>query len=971
MMPSPDILLAEYEDIIEQGVTRILHQHESALPDLSRLTVFVPGSQLPTRFRRCLLDQLQAAGHGAVIPPWLGTFEQWINENIPLPDAGRTVITEQARCLLFIDALNEHPGLFSGGNQWQLTRALLSLFDELALNDVSTVEASSVEWQQCIASAYRSSEQETLSHRHLQKEAEIVHTLWRAWREELDERMLLDGTGAYIERLRRAPSYIPADERFYLLAGTPMSRTETTIIEVLQAREQCTVIASESTSAIETTANQRQPLYEFIHSVYDYQSMPLRERASRFAANAGAFEPPFSIFYSDSAEAEARAVELQTRLWLLEGRSDIGIVSEDRRLSRRVRALLERADVFIQDAAGWSLSTTSASAVLERWLECIEQDFDYRPMLDLLKSHFIDSGLERETHLQAVYRLEHDIILHENIGHGLTRYRNQMKYRLHRLEHWPEKTYDHVLQLLQQLEAASHYLLQLYRAEKAVPLAGFLEAFETSLSQLGLTQSFANDAAGKLVLATLQQMKTGFDHASPKMHWRDFRTWLGMTLEDSLFSPQNEDSPVRLMTLQQAEHQRFDALIIAAADRQHLPGKAAASPFFNQSVRRSLGLGDWEQEREQRLAQFKRLLLSSDDILITCKREENGEPAPLSPWIEALQHFYQQSMASVGQAGMTLENRTLPGLLETDSAVFICDTTELPPIPARPAPPMPAQIMPPRISASAHQRLINCPYQYFAGYALGLKAPDEIREELQKSDYGERVHRILNAFHTHVAHLPEPFTAKLSSENRQTAIDHMASLSAAVFKQDLEDNALHRSWLHRWLQHIPAYIDWQIEQQQQWRIHATEQNCETALPGADVALYGRIDRIDADGDDRCIIDYKTGSTPRQADVDSGEDVQLASYALLDEHTRRVMYLALDNSDGKVRTAASLQDEQLLELRTATADRLRDIVRMQKQGHAMPAWGDATSCGYCDFAGLCRRQIWEAEIDMPAAAQDRG
>jgi len=970
-MPLPDILLAEYEDIIEQGVARILHQHETALPDLGDLTVFLPGSQLPARFRRCLLDRLQAAGHGAVIPPWLGTFEQWINENIPLPDAGRTVITEQARCLLFIEELNEYPGLSGGGNQWQLTRALLNLFDELALNDVSAIEASSAEWRQYIARAYRGDEEEPLSHRHLHKEAEIVHTLWRAWREELDQRGLLDATGAYIERLRRAPSWIPVHRRFYLLAGSRMSRTELAIIEALQAGTQCTVIASGAVPAGEPASDRRRQVYDFIHAAYDYRQQPLRERAARFAADIAKFEPPFSIFHADSAETEARAVELQTRLWLLEGRASIGIVSEDRRLSRRVRALLERADVFIEDAAGWSLSTTSASAVLERWLECIEQDFDYRPMLDLLKSPLIDFGLERETRLQAVYRLEQDIILHENIGHGLARYRKQLGYRLHRLEHWPEKTYDQVLQLLHRLETAAHYLLQLYRSEKPAPLARFLEAFESSLVQLGLAQGFAEDAAGKQVLAALAQMKAGCDYATPKMRWRDFRTWLGMTLEDSLFSPRNEDSPVRLMTLQQAEYLRFDALIIAAADRQHLPGKAASSPFFNQSVRRELDLGDWEQERAQRLVQFKNLLLASDDILITCKREENGEPVPLSPWVEALQNFYREAMPGDGRGDNTLENRSLSRLLDMDSAVFICDTAELPPVPVRPAPSMPAQLIPPRISASAHQRLINCPYQYFAGYALGLKAPDEIREELQKSDYGERVHRILNAFHTRVAHLPEPFSAKLGPENRQTAIEHMVSLSTAVFKQDLEDNALHRSWLHRWLQHIPAYIDWQIEQQRRWRIHATEQNRESPLPGADAALYGRIDRIDADGDDRCIIDYKTGGTPRQADVDCGEDVQLASYALLEAHSRRVMYLSLDESDGRVRAAAALQDEQLAELRAATADRLREIVAMQKQGHAMPAWGDETSCAYCDFAGLCRRQVWSAAVEIPAAAPVRG
>jgi hypothetical protein len=32
-------------------------------------------------------------------------------------------------------------------------------------------------------------------------------------------------------------------------------------------------------------------------------------------------------------------------------------------------------------------------------------------------------------------------------------------------------------------------------------------------------------------------------------------------------------------------------------------------------------------------------------------------------------------------------------------------------------------------------------------------------------------------------------------------------------------------------------------------------------------------------------------------------------------------------------------------------------RALQQQAALPAWGDATVCSYCEFSGLCRREMW--------------
>mgnify|MGYP001823828339 CR=1 FL=1 len=949
MTLSADILLAEYEDIIATTAQEVVASCQQQLPDLSSVCIFIPPSGgLSTNFRKALLCALPQQ-YTAVIPPYVGTLRQWIGEHIALPDPDLNLIADQARQLLLVEALAEHPGIFKEENKWPVSTALLALFDELALNEIDVLEQSAEEWQTTLERAY-GAEQLT---RHLQQEARLVQTLWHAWQQQLHANKLLDSTSAYVARLRQAPSRLSQDWQFFVIDPDQYTACEQHTLARIANNNGLTVLAydrapdtAQAGAAASTAA--------FINAAFDHKSATLKQRAAAYRRSGLSASLPWSIFYAGDAETEARAIDLQIRLWLLQGKQDIAIVSEDRKLSRRLRALLERANIDLQDLAGWSLTTTSAAAVLERWLECIEEDFDYRPMLDLLKSHFYDAALDREQQLEAIYRLENDIILHENISHGIERYRKHLQYRSHRLRYWPQRTYDDIVKLLDQLEDAALYLQRLYRSKRKTALADYLEHLTTSLQHLGILGTFANDAAGVQILNVLDQMQRGLQHCNPKMHWQDFRTWLSVALEQEFFSPHKAPSPVRLMSLAQAQCQRFEALVIAAADKQHLPGKPVGSPFFNQSVRRSLGLPDWQQQLELDLIRFKRLLQSAGETLITCKHEENGEPVPLSPWIEALQTFYALSCDA------SLKNDQLQPLLEQHTGVFICDTDALPSIPTQPRPSLPAAALPQRLSASAHQRLIDCPYKYFAADGMRLKPPDEITEELQKSDYGERVHKILNAFHMPVKHLPAPFTERVTSENCNGAIDHLTTVSRIVFKQDLENNVLHRSWLHRWLQRVPAYIDWQIQQQQHWQVSETEKHCETALAETGLTLYGRLDRVDTEtnqGRHRTIIDYKTGSTASQADVDSGEDVQLVTYAMLASDVSQVLYLSLDQSDGSVRTKTSLADEALQTLTRSSRERLQSIIAMQRDGQPMPAWGDEQTCSYCDFIGLCRKRIW--------------
>jgi len=70
----------------------------------------------------------------------------------------------------------------------------------------------------------------------------------------------------------------------------------------------------------------------------------------------------------------------------------------------------------------------------------------------------------------------------------------------------------------------------------------------------------------------------------------------------------------------------------------------------------------------------------------------------------------------------------------------------------------------------------------------------------------------------------------------------------------------------------------------------------------------------------------------------------------------VLYLALKN-DGSVSTGAQLDNTTLATLAQENATRLVQIVRAMESGQSLPAWGDNTTCGWCDMSLLCRRLAW--------------
>ena len=356
--------------------------------------------------------------------------------------------------------------------------------------------------------------------------------------------------------------------------------------------------------------------------------------------------------------------------------------------------------------------------------------------------------------------------------------------------------------------------------------------------------------------------------------------------------------------------------------------------------------------------------------MITWTSAENGEELIPSPWLEAIQSLHTLAYKT------SLEDRELQYMVEHGDFQWCDDSMPLPgPVPPHPVAAARPSLLPNAMSATSYQQVMNCPYQFFAARCLRLSPPETVREMLQKDEYGQKVHLCLQAFHSKVAGLPEPFKHPFSEENRQNATALLTLISEQVFAQDIEDNFVHRSWLKRWLEIIPGYIDWQIEQAAQWRIYQVEKYSKDIALSDQVTIKGQLDRIDRSDNGLKIVDYKTGRTPSKDDVASGEAVQLPFYAMLAQsmlaqstaaqsmledslQVRRVEYLSLDTN--RFGPNVFCEGDELNRLQYSVARRLADIMQALHEGHGLPAWGDSQTCKQCVMSGLCRKGMWSED-----------
>jgi ATP-dependent helicase/nuclease subunit B len=469
----------------------------------------------------------------------------------------------------------------------------------------------------------------------------------------------------------------------------------------------------------------------------------------------------------------------------------------------------------------------------------------------------------------------------------------------------------------------------------------WLERLEQSLDSLGVLAGWAEDAAGRELLQLVVQWREELAEERNRFSFGEWRRWLSQRLDAQTFRDMSVDSPVVFTHLAATRWRRFDAVLLLGCDADHLPGQPGAGQWFNDAVRGALGLPVSADKLRQVRADLDGLLALNDTVLATWQESKDGEPNLLSPWLELM------------RADRDLIEPELATMLPL--AQVRTESAALPLAQGMPQPSALLGLLPQRISPSGYNALVACPYQYYARYILRLDDLDEVREALDKRDYGEWVHRILQRFHDE--------TPELSGLSRNALDARLEQISGEVFAEAVQHDFLAHGWRLRWQAQQSGYLDWQLDRERAgWHFEAAERDRQVAVD-EDLVLRGRLDRLDAgEGGAQRVLDYKTRSKSSLTAVLKlpGEDVQLACYVAM-SGAQSAAFVALDDSKAGVVEVEPGQD--VVELAELNLERLKTVFGQIRGGAALPANGVDQACGYCAMHGLCRKGWW---IDKPHA-----
>ncbi|HEY0821546.1 MAG TPA: hypothetical protein VGD46_22405, partial [Rhizobacter sp.] len=226
-----------------------------------------------------------------------------------------------------------------------------------------------------------------------------------------------------------------------------------------------------------------------------------------------ALSPHLSMARCDGFEQEAVCAAAQVVVHLRTGQVPVALVAQDRLLMRRVRALLERQGIALQDETGWTLSTTRAAAQVMALLRAASPRAGTDLWLDWLKS----AGWPQTAvaQIEAACRRE-----------GWT--------QLGTLP--PDRLNGAAAGLLSEASR----VLQTFTQAGRQPLADWLVLLRAALVASHALTPLIDDDAGAQVLRTLHiedEAPWQAQVARTPMGLADFTAWVDAALEDASFIP--------------------------------------------------------------------------------------------------------------------------------------------------------------------------------------------------------------------------------------------------------------------------------------------------------------------------------------------------------------------------------------------------------------------------------------------------
>ncbi len=576
--------------------------------------------------------------------------------------------------------------------------------------------------------------------------------------------------------------------------------------------------------------------------------------------DAGALAGLMRIDCADAPE-EAAVIALLLRETLEHPGTTAALVTPDRALARRVASQLARWGIEIDDSAGVPLGDTPVGALLRLVLACGDRAVDPVSLLALAKHPLVAGGIEPERFRARARFFERAVLRGPRPAPGFDGLRAALDQvaaaadppdRFAGLARWLDALDARLGPLVDQLAATAPLV------EPVRSLITVAEALAAPGQAAGADRLWRGDD-GEAAAAFLNDLLAAAGDYPP-LPGREVPALIETLMAGVVVRPRYGRHP-RLAILGPLEGRllAFDRLILGGLNEGGWPAEPPPDPWLSRPMRRDFGLADPDARIGLAAHDFQQFA-AAPEVVLTRAAKVEGAPTVPSRWLLRLDAV----LDAAGLAGVWTADaeRWRAWARQLDTPVQVRAV-------ARPAPRPPVAARPRRVSVTEVETWMRNPYAIYAKRILALRPLDPIAADPGAAERGQVIHAALDRF---VRLYPDALPDHALDELLRLGHDALGDLAARP--------EVWGFWWPRFERIARWFLARERERRPDSRPLATEVKGALDLALADPAaapfrLTATADRIDLASDGTLtIIDYKTGSVPRDAELDAGLAPQL-------------------------------------------------------------------------------------------------
>ncbi len=327
---------------------------------------------------------------------------------------------------------------------------------------------------------------------------------------------------------------------------------------------------------------------------------------------------------------------------------------------------------------------------------------------------------------------------------------------------------------------------------------------------------------------------------------------------------------IQVMGLLESRNLNFDRVVILGANEGIIPKANLGNTFIPDSLRRVYGLPVLENQDAISAYMLYRLIQRANHISFVYNNQtDETNTGEMSRFIKQLEY----------ESGFTFRHHELKMDVKTDTSIF---TPEIEKTPAVMAVLNRYLSNEKYLSASALNKYIANPVDFFYSEIARIKEPEAVIENVEANIVGTMLHYVMEHFYASIIKETPHITQEIIDRHRNLIPGLcIKSFADAVFKDDTQKvnlNGMQKVIVKIVEEYARVILDYDA-QDAPFTIIGLEQKgavpFEFEMNGQkfSIMLYGIIDRVDLKEGTTRIVDYKTGSDElKYADIESCFDI---------------------------------------------------------------------------------------------------